>query len=356
MSTTTAPYNGTSLVEIRSLAKEYIGRGGLLRRLVGGHPEAVHAVDGVDLTIQRGEILGLVGESGSGKTTLGRCVLRLIEPTRGAVLYQGQDILRLPAGEMRSIRRKMQMIFQDPFSSLNPRLTVREMIGEALTFHRLRSPNRVGERVAELLHMVGLPADAAARFPRNFSGGQRQRIGIARALAVEPEFIVADEPVSAVDVSIQAQVLNLLLELKNRLGLTMLFIAHDLSVVQYISTRVGVMYLGKVVEVAPRQTLFTMPRHPYTQGLLLAAPQPDPAHRTTRVAIEGDPPSPLRPPPGCRFHTRCYLASQRCHTEEPLLQDIGGGHTVACHHHDRAVWPPPMAAVTVPAAAQETSV
>ena len=244
---------------------------------------------------------------------------------------------------MQGIRRKMQMIFQDPYSSLNPRMTVEQTLGEVLTVHHLCPPGKVNARIQELLHLVGLPADAAQRYPRHFSGGQRQRIGIARALAMEPEFIVADEPVSAVDVSIQAQVLNLLLELKAQLGLTLLFIAHDLSVVQYISTRVGVMYLGKIVEIAPRKALFAQPRHPYTQGLLLAAPQPDPFHRTTRVAIEGEPPSPLRPPPGCRFHNRCYLASARCRSEEPLLQEIGDGQWVACHHHDLASWPPTAA-------------
>jgi peptide/nickel transport system ATP-binding protein len=219
-------------------------------------------------------------------------------------------------------------------------MTVRQTLSEVLTVHRLYAPAQVDARIEELLHMVGLPADAMQRYPRHFSGGQRQRIGIARALAVEPELIVADEPVSAVDVSIQAQVLNLLKDLKEQLGLTMLFIAHDLSVVQYISTRVAVKYLGKIVEIAPRKRLFAHPRHPYTQGLLLAAPQPDPQHRSTRVAIEGEPPSPLHPPPGCRFHTRCSLASERCRREEPLLQDIGGGHLVACHHHDQALWPP----------------
>jgi oligopeptide/dipeptide ABC transporter ATP-binding protein len=307
----------------------------------------MHAVDNVSLQINQGEILGLVGESGSGKTTLGRCLLRLIEPSAGQVLYKGQNILDLPSPRMQDVRRKMQLIFQDPYSSLNPRMTVRQTLSEVLMVHRLCAPSQVDARIAELLHMVGLPADAMQRYPRHFSGGQRQRIGIARALAVQPEFIVADEPVSAVDVSIQAQVLNLLKELKTQLGLTMLFIAHDLSVVQYISTRVGVMYLGKIVEIAPRKQLFAHPRHPYTQGLLLAAPQPDPLHRSTRIAIEGEPPSPLHPPPGCRFHTRCPLASERCRLEEPGLQDIGGDHFVACHHHDQALWPPLSADVAM---------
>lgn len=336
-------HNRAPLIEAKSLIKSYVSHGGLTSRILRHRPEVLHAVDGASLAIERGEIFALVGESGSGKTTLGRCLLRLIEPTSGKVLFNGQDILKLSPNQLQPFRRKMQIIFQNPFSSLNPRMTVRQTLAEVLTVHHLCPPNQVDERIRDLLNMVGLPADSANRYPRHFSGGQQQRIGIARALAVEPEFIVADEPVSAVDVSIQAQVLNLLQELKVRLGLTMLFIAHDLSVVQYISTRVGVMYLGKIVEVAPRHSLFSAPRHPYTQGLLLAAPQPDPEHHTTRVAIEGDPPSPLNPPPGCRFHTRCYLASAICREQEPPLELIGSGHWVACHHHDKASWPPPYA-------------
>jgi oligopeptide/dipeptide ABC transporter ATP-binding protein len=335
----------TPLIEMNALSKRYFINGGAWQRLARRPQEVLHAVDNVSLQIAQGEILGLVGESGSGKTTLGRCLLRLIEPSAGQVLYQGEDILHLPRLRMQEFRRKMQLIFQDPYSSLNPRMTVRQTLGEVLTVHRLCAQAQVDARIEELLHMVGLPADAMQRYPRHFSGGQRQRIGIARALAVQPEFIVADEPVSAVDVSIQAQVLNLLKDLKAQLGLTMLFIAHDLSVVQYISTRVGVMYLGKIVEIAPRKQLFAHPRHPYTQGLLLAAPQPDPLHRTTRIAVEGEPPSPLHPPPGCRFHTRCPLASELCRVEEPVLQNLGGGHLVACHHHDQAVWPPVSAPV-----------
>jgi oligopeptide transport system ATP-binding protein len=328
------------LLEVKSLSKRYVLNAGVWRRLTRKPEQVLHAVDGVSLRIEAGENFGLVGESGSGKTTLGRCLLRLIEPSAGQVIFKGQDIVRLPQSEMLGVRRKMQMIFQDPYSSLNPRMTVGQTLGEVLTVHRLCLPSRVNARIQELLHLVGLPADAAQRYPRHFSGGQRQRIGIARALAMEPEFIVADEPVSAVDVSIQAQVLNLLLELKAQLGLTLLFIAHDLSVVQYISTRVGVMYLGKIVEIAPARMLFARPRHPYTQGLLLAAPQPDPFHQMTRVAIEGEPPSPLHPPPGCRFHNRCFLASALCREQEPPLQEIGGGQWVACHHHDQATWPP----------------
>jgi len=335
---------GAPLLEINRLSKRYVLNAGVWQRLTRKPAQVLHAVDNVSFRIEQGENFGLVGESGSGKTTLGRCLLRLVEPSEGQVLYRGRDVVGMPRAEMQSMRRKMQMIFQDPFSSLNPRMTVGQTLGEVLRVHNLCPPEKVDGRVRELLHLVGLPADAEQRYPRHFSGGQRQRIGIARALAMEPEFIVADEPVSAVDVSIQAQVLNLLMDLKAQLGLTLLFIAHDLSVVQYISTRVGVMYLGKLVEIAPRKTLFAAPRHPYTQGLLLAAPQPDPFHQTTRVALEGEPPSPLRPPPGCRFHTRCYLASARCRTEDPPLQDIGGGHMVACHHHDTSVWPPPAAA------------
>jgi oligopeptide/dipeptide ABC transporter ATP-binding protein len=346
---------GTPLVDVRSLSKLYTLNSGLWNRILRKPPEILRAVDDVDLAIYPGEIFGLVGESGSGKTTLGRSLLRLIEPTSGEILYKGSDILKVPRSEMQRIRRQMQLIFQDPFSSLNPRMTVNQTLGEVLSVHKLRPPHQIQPRIQELLEMVGLPHDAGNRYPRHFSGGQRQRIGIARALAMEPEFIVADEPVSAVDVSIQAQVLNLLVELKQRLGLTMLFIAHDLSVVQYISTRVGVMYLGKIVEIAPRSTLFAAPKHPYTQGLLLAAPQPDPDRHTTRVALEGEPPSPLNPPPGCRFHTRCYLATDRCKEEVPRLEDIGGGHFVACHHHARSVWPPPGLQVSSATAAPVTA-
>lgn len=338
-----APTSGQTepLLAVNGLSKRYVLNAGLWQRLTRKPELVLHAVDNVSLRIERGENFGLVGESGSGKTTLGRCLLRLVEPSAGQVIYKGKDIVGLPPSEMLAVRRKMQMIFQDPYSSLNPRMTVGQTLGEVLTVHHLCPPRQVKDRIQDLLSLVGLPGDAAQRYPRHFSGGQRQRIGIARALAMDPEFIVADEPVSAVDVSIQAQVLNLLLELKAKLGLTLLFIAHDLSVVQYISTRVGVMYLGKIVEIAPRKTLFAYPRHPYTQGLLLAAPQLDPFHQTTRVALEGEPPSPLRPPPGCRFHTRCYLANDRCHQEEPPLREIGGGHWVACHYYERSEWPPP---------------
>jgi oligopeptide/dipeptide ABC transporter ATP-binding protein len=234
-------------------------------------------------------------------------------------------------------RRDLQMIFQDPYSSLNPRLTVRQMIGEVLRAHRIVPSERVEERIGELLGLVGLPPDSISRHPRHFSGGQRQRLGIARALAMEPTFIVADEPVSAVDVSVQAQIMNLLLDLRDRLGLTMLFITHNLSVVRYVSDRVGVMYLGRIVELAPTRKLFAAPRHPYTQGLLRAAPQPDPNHVSTQIAVKGEPPSPLRPPPGCHFHTRCHLATEVCRTVAPPLVPADGAHLVACHHHELAL-------------------
>ena len=239
------------------------------------------------------------------------------------------------ASQMQTLRRKMQMIFQDPYSSLNPRMTIHDTLAEVLTVHHIVPADQVDGRVRDLLRMVGLPADAGVRYPRHFSGGQRQRIGIARAIAMGPEFIVADEPVSAVDVSIQAQVLSLMLDLKARLGLTMLFISHDLSVVQYLSNRVAVMYLGKLVEVAPSKAIYAKPLHPYTLGLLLSAPQPDPKMRTHNVAVEGDPPSPMKPPPGCRFHTRCFLATEMCKRIEPKFQDVGGGHYVACHYYEK---------------------
>jgi oligopeptide/dipeptide ABC transporter ATP-binding protein len=329
------------LIEVKRLAKRYPVGDSLLRRLRGRPPELLHALDDVDLAIYPGEIVGLVGESGSGKTTLGRCMLRLVEPTSGQVLYRGDNMLTMPRRDLLAVRRKAQMVFQDPYSSLNPRMTVRQMLGEALTFHNICGRSEVEARSLSLLRRVGLPDDAIDRYPRHFSGGQRQRIGIARALAVNPEFIVADEPVSAVDVSIQAQVLNLLLDLKEQLGLTMLFIAHNLGVVKYISNRVGVMYLGRIVEIAPKQALFRNPRHPYTQGLLLASPEPDPLHKSAAVALEGEPPSPVHLPTGCRFRTRCPLASDRCRHEDPPLRDIGGGHLVACHNHELAIWPPP---------------
>ena len=315
------------LVETTELNVTFPVRGGLFERAGAG---GLRAVSDVSLTINAGEVLGLVGESGSGKTTTGRAILRLLRPTGGSVRFDGVDITRLDRAAMRPLRRRMQMIFQDPYSSLNPRRKVRDIIKEAFVIHGIGTPRDRDERAAEMLLRVGLPMDAMERYPHEFSGGQRQRIGIARALAVDPDFVVADEPVSALDVSVQAQVLNLLLDLQQSLGLAMLFIAHDLAVVQYVSDRVVVMYLGRVMEVAPGSALYQRPRHPYTVALLEAVPDPDPARRRQRAGLRGEIPSPFAPPSGCVFRTRCPHALADCARTVPRLVEIAPGHSKAC--------------------------
>jgi len=318
---------GDTLLSVRDLKKYFPIKKGLFSKVVGH----VKAVDGVSFELKRGEVLGLVGESGCGKTTTGRVILRLIEATSGEVRFEDQDVLRLGKRDLRALRRQMQIVFQDPYSSLNPRLTVGSMIEEALTIHKLARGKAAKDRVAELLTLVGLSPAHARRYPHEFSGGQRQRIGVARALAVDPKLIIADEPVSALDVSIQAQILNLLADLKQRLGLTYVFIAHDLAVVEHISDRVAVMYLGRIVELAPARALYAEPRHPYTKALLSAIPVPEPAHKKDRIVLTGDVPSPARPPSGCPFHPRCFMAQERCKTDVPALREIRPGHFSACH-------------------------
>ncbi|MHB8152289.1 MAG: ABC transporter ATP-binding protein [Vulcanimicrobiaceae bacterium] len=318
------------LVDVRGLKKYFPVHAGFLQKKVGD----VKAVDGVTFRIAQGETLGLVGESGSGKTTIGRMLLRLLPATEGEVFFDGRDVLTMPKAEVRRLRKQVQIIFQDPYASLNPRMTVGEIVSEPLTIHHLARGAAARDRVNELLRLVGLQPYHANRYPHEFSGGQRQRVGIARALAVDPKFIVCDEPVSALDVSIQAQVINLLEDLQAQLGLTYLFIAHDLSVVRHISTRVAVMYLGKIVEIAERDHLYESPLHPYTQALLSAIPIPDPKleRERRRVVLTGDIPSPVNPPSGCRFHTRCPVAFERCKLEEPLLREYTPRHVAACHH------------------------
>ena len=314
------------LLEVKDLVKHYAVRGGVLRRRIG----TVHAVDGVSFSLGSGETLGLVGESGCGKTTVARTVMRLVDPSSGSIMLNGTDIARLGKSALRPHRRSMQIVFQDPFASLNPRMTAGDIVGEPLSVHGLASGNEKQERVAELFAQVGLRPDQMKNYPHQFSGGQRQRICIARALSLEPKLIVCDEPVSALDVSIQAQVINLLIDLQRKHDFSYLFIAHDLAVVAHISHRVAVMYLGRIVEIAEKRELFAHPRHPYTQALLASVPVANPKAKRLAPMIDGDVPSPINPPPGCAFHTRCRYAIDRCKVERPVLADSGPQHQVAC--------------------------
>ncbi len=328
ISPATAPATAP-LLQVKNLVKQFPISGGIFGRTV----DKVHAVDGVSFDLMPGETLGVVGESGCGKSTTGRCILRLVEPTSGEVIFDGKSVTAAGKDELRALARSMQIIFQDPYASLNPRMTVGAIIGEALTIHKLtKTRQQYHDRIAQLLETVGLSADHMRRHPHEFSGGQRQRIGIARALAVSPRLIVCDEAVSALDVSIQAQVINLLEDLRSQFSLTYIFIAHDLSVVEHISHRVAVMYLGRIVEIASAKSLYTDPKHPYTEALLSAVPIPDPSVKRKRVPLHGDVPSPIHPPPGCHFHTRCPIAQKGlCDVQKPELKQTAAGHWVSCH-------------------------
>jgi peptide/nickel transport system ATP-binding protein len=330
----------TPILEVQDLKKHFPIRGGLL----GGTTGRVYAVDGVSFSIAKGETLALVGESGCGKSTVGKAILRLFDITAGQVVLDGQRIDNLSAGRLRPLRQRVQVVFQDPFSSLNPRMRVRDILAEPIrNFGLTKSSADLEARVAALMDKVRLPRDAVGRWPHEFSGGQRQRIGIARALAPEPELIICDEAVSALDVSVKAQIVNLLQDLQSELGLALLFISHDLAIVEHMTHRVAVMYLGKIVEVAPKRALFAAPKHPYTEALLSAVPVPMPGAQRERIILKGDVPSPIRPPKGCRFHTRCPYAFDRCRSEEPPLRATEAGHLAACHLHDRPEAENPLA-------------